>query len=143
MIKRPSVTHRTIASQLEQMANEINVIWNDSPKPPSQVDGLTQAVETTSVNEEDGSMSPDDTTSVYNYEVTAPPDLDCDTQRQGSFDAPRSPSNEPSSAHLQNLYVMASNRGKGEWQCPFGLECTKGGVRDGRVDIFKRNSAFR
>ena len=35
-------------------------------------------------------------------------------------------------------------RGKGQYLCPEGLSCTKGGVQaDGTLLVFERNSAFR
>lgn len=35
-------------------------------------------------------------------------------------------------------------RGKGQYLCPEGLACTKGGVQaDGTLVVFERNSAFR
>ena len=35
-------------------------------------------------------------------------------------------------------------RGKGQYLCPEGLSCTKGGVQaDGTLVVFERNSAFR
>ena len=35
-------------------------------------------------------------------------------------------------------------RGKGQYICPEGLSCTKGGVQaDGTLVVFERNSAFR
>jgi hypothetical protein len=34
-------------------------------------------------------------------------------------------------------------RGKGTYTCPHGLNCGKGGVEDGKLKIFTRNSDFR
>lgn len=37
-----------------------------------------------------------------------------------------------------------NSRGKGAYQCPHGLSCTKGGVGpDGKLVVFKRNCDFR
>ena len=45
------------------------------------------------------------------------------------------------SSDANNNQLMV--RGKGTYTCPHGLDCRKGGVQDGQVRIFVRNSDFR
>ena len=44
---------------------------------------------------------------------------------------------------VRELLRTLSQRGTGQHLCPFGRSCTKGGVENGGVKVFERNSAFR
>ncbi|KAF2663147.1 hypothetical protein BT63DRAFT_461525 [Microthyrium microscopicum] len=57
----------------------------------------------------------------------------------------RSPSVDESQpdAAVHHLLKNLVQRGTGRHTCPFGLNCTKGGVRAGKEILFERNSAFR
>ena len=45
---------------------------------------------------------------------------------------------------VMNLLESLSQRGTGEYVCPYGVECPKGGSSpNGRLVVFTRNSAFR
>jgi hypothetical protein len=46
---------------------------------------------------------------------------------------------EPSPPDSDQLRV----RGTGEYTCHYGLSCKKGGVKDGKLKVFVRNSDFR
>jgi hypothetical protein len=43
----------------------------------------------------------------------------------------------------RTLIDSVSQRGTGNHVCPYGINCTKGGVKDEKVLVFERNSAFR
>ena len=44
---------------------------------------------------------------------------------------------------IRKLMESISQRGKGEYVCPLGQECRKGGWKDGVYVIFTRNSSFK
>lgn len=55
-----------------------------------------------------------------------------------------SPGSSSSLAEAGDMPRELARRGKGHYNCPHMLECTKGGVSpDGTLIIFERNSAFR
>lgn len=45
--------------------------------------------------------------------------------------------------YMKMLMESISQRGKGEYVCPLGSECRKGGWKDGSYVIFNRNSSFK
>jgi hypothetical protein len=54
-------------------------------------------------------------------------------------------SSQQDSVHeiVRELLRTLSQRGTGQHICPFGRACTKGGIENGGVKVFERNSAFR
>lgn len=44
---------------------------------------------------------------------------------------------------VDRLLKSLTVRGTGKHTCPYGMSCTKGGLRDGELLVFERNSAFR
>lgn len=50
---------------------------------------------------------------------------------------------DPSSTRIE-LEPSLEARGKGQYTCPYGLDCDKGGIEpDGSLKIFEWNSALR
>lgn len=51
---------------------------------------------------------------------------------------------DDSQGAINETIASLASRGKGEYTCPLGIECRKGGVvSNGDLVVFKRNSAFR
>jgi hypothetical protein len=44
---------------------------------------------------------------------------------------------------VKDLLRTLSQRGTGQHICPYGRACTKGGIENGALRVFERNSAFR
>lgn len=44
---------------------------------------------------------------------------------------------------INEMLADLGRRGKGEYTCPLGNRCRKGGISNGELFVFKRNSAFR
>lgn len=44
---------------------------------------------------------------------------------------------------IRTILGTRLERGKGNHTCPYGVQCTKGGVVDGKTVVFERNSTFR
>ena len=55
-----------------------------------------------------------------------------------------SPSDTSESVPGAPLLEQLKSRGKGQYTCPHGRDCKKGGVQqNGELTVFERNSAFR
>lgn len=58
--------------------------------------------------------------------------------------SPNSEGTDAMETKIATLIASLSERGKGQYQCPYAYDCTKGGVdKDGRIVIFERNSTFK
>lgn len=54
-----------------------------------------------------------------------------------------SPSQDEADKAAYASIADVSTRGSGVYKCSFGFKCTKGGVKEGQIRIFKRNSEYR
>ncbi|KAK7413676.1 hypothetical protein QQX98_007458 [Neonectria punicea] len=68
-----------------------------------------------------------------------PPTTENDDLNNASFP----PLSEPTDSMIMELIQGMNRRGKGVHYCPFGEKCSKGGVSDGTLLLFERNSAFK
>ena len=77
------------------------------------------------------------------YSLTSEPPSDYSTTQTVSQDVAKG---------VQQMHITddpefrssLKSRGKGAYQCPHGMDCTKGGVgRNGELVVFRRNCDFR
>ncbi|KAG8531734.1 uncharacterized protein KY384_003366 [Bacidia gigantensis] len=156
-----------IARQIKDISKDCGRVWSSSPAPPfhlqSHPSGLT-AYEPYPVNTAPPSITE---TAAYSsgpaYEglPTSAPNLYGDQEytsvatRAGhagslAFGEQRiedimAPTTDYSHQGQDNPSIdQLKSRGKGQYTCPHGLDCKKGGVKsDGRIRVFTRNHEFR
>ena len=138
---------RSLILQLHQIGEEICTLWAKSEQPPDQeprdnllpVQGLFSPSNrlNPSLNLETLSMAPQYSAN-SDESAAGPPQYE-----SNYFGESSTPSS--SAQHSSNdLYGSLATRGKGEYTCPRGASCTKGGVsQNGSLVVFERNSAFR
>lgn len=144
-------THRSIASKLQFTAETVDGMWKGSPNPAyrEQRDssGSGSRPFPNSHNMSSG------TAGVASQPGCSLPQGSSNTRVAMSYsagsgigqrDEPSSPGSERSpQGTLYDPLDSLSSRGKGNYTCPHGSSCTKGGFRNGETVIFERNSAFR
>ena len=114
---------RELATTLAQTADTSRLEWQNSARSP-----LLKELST--------SISPAETQLATNIASSN------STVSETSGRSPSVDSHHPTymSASMDSL----TGRGKGQYRCPHGASCTKGGVLpSGELAVFERNSAFR
>jgi len=139
---------KSLASQLQVAAQDLDIGWQHSPKPPQASTRLQKRPSRYSQRVEaradmDSALAPFGMGASSSRDVA----YDRDYLLEGHEPAENleTPGSDDSiHDKIQELLSSLSSRGKGRHVCPFHSACRKGGVhRDGTVVIFKRNSAFR
>jgi hypothetical protein len=141
---------RSIADRITIVSKGCQDIWFESPQPPCPLPKPQIRPEERSMKQSSTSNSfgsPDEsnyTPSDLNMQAegsgswtSAPANIETDVAEIGaSTDPSAAPSLLPS---IENLKA----RGSSQYTCPYGMACEKGGVQNGQLRVFKRNSDFR
>lgn len=139
------MVHSTLAARLEEMANETTMVWNRSPNPPYPLGDLPQAVSSVTISERANSNTPNasgintNSTMGSGFASVSPANSWAPEANNTAAGTPTPISMEA----FQSLYPHLNRRGVGTWVCPHAEKCTKGGVRDGVLVVFERNSSFK
>lgn len=138
------MSFRNITDHLSSAASTCHAIWQDSPVPPTGPDassfGQGLDVQQSSVSQTDHSQTSGEVTQILVPAVSATyPTSSTESYQQVSEEA----SADSGVSTVQSLSEYLRKRGKGIYFCPHGLNCDKGGVVDGQVKEFNRNSDFR
>jgi hypothetical protein len=141
---------RSLAAHLCNTAEDVYKSWEDAPQPPSgqrrQDPNRSSQVFPNSETMASG-LRPGGSESRWPMERSSPGGESPVSLPTRSI-APRkgsdgSPGSDCSAPHVTYDAANLLARGKGQYVCPYGSECTRGGVRHGEIVIFERNSAFR
>ncbi|KFY16396.1 hypothetical protein V492_01381 [Pseudogymnoascus sp. VKM F-4246] len=129
---------KLIASHLETVAATIDNLWKDSRAPPSQEREEPSGFATDPIAIQRGvsqRMSPNEGPST-GYASNVPDQHD---------DSPESPvSDQDAQDSVIRLLEDLSKRGKGQYHCPYGDGCRKGGLDQNETQVvFERNSTFK
>jgi hypothetical protein len=163
--------HRSVAQKLEETARTLNTQWRSSRKPPFghsriQPDLIKSESYDESVTNTpspspfyDSCDLPKDSTiycpelvNTQNIvhlpptEVTyLPPKFNAGSNGANfqAIDFYNSPQQRDIENRVKSLLQTLSQRGTGQHYCPYAMNCTKGGVEEGELRVFERNSAFR
>jgi len=139
-----------VNSRLQTTAVELNAVWGGSGIPPFQRRRDRPQSNSSADTAVTDSASTASTTAVYStWQVQQSPVAQ--RSRTGSSGQSTSPSyvSPPSGDQQSNhdavdsLLKSLTVRGTGNHTCPYGMTCTKGGLRNGELVVFGRNSAFR
>ncbi|EFR05453.1 hypothetical protein MGYG_09195 [Nannizzia gypsea CBS 118893] len=134
-----------LATKLEEMANETSMVWKRSPNPPYPMGDLPQATSTVLVSRRTNNNSA--SVSQIKPNSAMGPDFASESPAASWSSSTNNAAEETgfpmSMEAFQSIYPNLNRRGVGNWVCPYGEKCTKGGVRDGEVVIFGRNSSFK
>jgi hypothetical protein len=131
---------RSIADQLALSSSLCRQILAEGPKtpcplpPPHEPKGKGRAessTRSTSYDTPAGPSTMDESSSLYDNATSKAVSTSCGQTNAGPED--------DSVQFLDHLKV----RGSGQYTCPEGLSCKRGGVIDGNLRVFKRNSEFR
>ncbi|EZF24703.1 hypothetical protein H103_02820 [Trichophyton rubrum CBS 288.86] len=137
----------TLATRLEEMANETSMVWRRSPNPPHHMGDVLQTASSAMVSCRSNNNS--STGSQINPNCAMGPDFNSGSPTptvswsSSTNNAAEETAFPVSMEAFQNTYPNLNRRGVGNWVCPYGEKCTKGGFRDGKVVIFGRNSSFK
>jgi hypothetical protein len=156
---------------LEDTARKLNNEWRSSAKPPfgpliAQPDNARSegSMETPTTASSPGypypNNTPPESPTIYNSEVVPSTAMIHLPSRQDMYLHSRMNSHPTTSGYelvphqstaqqdsihemVRNLLSNLNQRGTGQHLCPYGTTCTKGGLENGRLKVFERNSAFR
>ncbi|KAK2857316.1 hypothetical protein FQN49_004826 [Arthroderma sp. PD_2] len=147
MSKKESYLNK-LAAKLEGMANETALVWKESPNPPYPLGDLPQAVSTALVSQRASSNAPDlsgvnPNCTMRSSFASMSPAVSWNSEQSSAIEGPLSTPALTSVEGIQDIYPGLGRRGVGNYKCPFGKDCTKGGVRDGELVKFERNSSFK
>lgn len=148
---RADLLLRSLALRLQTTADELHAFWQASPSPPTterreSSDPTTSLPSTVyRMPEEMGSTATDQESLSPPWPTEQRPSSDFVGINQYQEDRSRSSaSTEPMPGAAVDPTKSLTSRGKGNYVCPHGTGCSKGGVKpDGDLVIFERNSAFR
>ncbi|KAM5464523.1 hypothetical protein MferCBS49748_005407 [Microsporum ferrugineum] len=136
----------TLAARLEEMANETTMVWNRSPNPPYPLGDLPQAVSSVTISERTNSNTPNASGVNTNSTMGSSGFASVSPANSWAPEANNTAAGTPTPISMeafQSLYPHLNRRGVGTWVCPHAEKCTKGGVRDGVLVVFERNSSFK
>lgn len=131
---------RSIADQLTLSSSLCRQILAEGPKtpcplpPPNEPKGKGRVESSTrsiSYDTPAGSSTMDGRSSLYDDVASIAVSASCGQNNAG-----------PEDDFVQSLDHLKV-RGSGQYTCPEGLSCKRGGVVDGNIRVFKRNSEFR
>jgi hypothetical protein len=156
---------------LQKTALKLSIAWRASPEPPfsstqsrdhqAAEDYSTRYISLTKIDPPDvsdvslnevspdpsllqtPSHEPEDQSVAASLVVTTP---ESGAATQGAhYDASQSPDTDDRNVSdtVRDLLMTLSVRGTGKHQCPHQHSCKKGGVKNGNIVTFERNSAFR
>jgi hypothetical protein len=128
------VSFRNVTDHLSSVADRCYAIWQESPAPPPS-------------EQDASSISQDLGLSVASqilHRQSSESDISAvhpSNQEVGNGIISVAPDHGVSS--VQSLLEQLKTRGKGKYFCPHGMSCDKGGVINGQLKEFNRNSDFR
>ena len=127
---------RSMADQLEVALSATREIWSSSPQPPCALPTPTPPEPMSRQSANRLSLGADLMASMVLTDdgMSGRPRAGSNTT-QATADA----NEEDEAPSLSQLRA----RGSGTYTCPEGMSCKRGGVVQGRLRIFKRNSDFR
>ena len=126
---------RSIAQDIDSVATRSRTCWNQSPPQPVLPRLEERRLSTPNLIVESTSGTPGGTEMTPNSSMASSV-----VSPQGHTLVQSSQGSAGVLAPIEEL----KPRGKGQYLCPEGLSCTKGGVQaDGTLVVFERNSAFR
>lgn len=153
-----------IAQHLEEIAKKLNREWRGSGPPPFdvlhtqagvKVEGDTETESTAGSSLDRPHFTPESETfpgsdlAIHGLasrrNLYAPQPYDHHSSMGSGYQPlsaqPMSP--EDMDNQVQDKINKLHTRGTGDHKCPYGEQCTKGGVEHGQIKVFTRNSAFR
>jgi hypothetical protein len=154
LVDPPSRTHsqrRSVNSRLQTTAVELNAAWRASGTPPFQRRRdrpQSDSSADTAVTDSASTTRPIKVYSTWHIQQSPVETRHSRAASGGQSTSPSyvsPPSGDQQSSHdaVDSLLKSLTVRGTGQHICPYGMSCTKGGLRDGKPVIFERNSAFR
>lgn len=129
-------TVRSLADQLALTLSATREIWSSGPHPPCP---LPMPVTSGLDSRQSGRQLSLGTDSASNMDLTEDGTSERPRANWSTTDAMTDAQDDDDVPSLSQLKA----RGSGAYTCPEGMSCKRGGVVDGRLKVFKRNSDFR